>query len=86
MDKYKIIVSERTYSMLGNHVRFLAKADIEASKRLKSRMMAAIHSLETMPHRYPFLEEDYIPPNKYTKEHVKKADDRGRSSLQQSLT
>ena len=58
--------------MLGEHVRFLAKVNMAASEKLKNRLIEAIRSLATMPERYPFLEEEHIPSNKYHKLFVEK--------------
>ena len=68
--KYKVIVSERVKDMLGMHIRFLAQTNRAAAKRLKDRLVAEMRSLGDMPHRYPFFNEAYIPPNKYHKLYV----------------
>lgn len=53
--------------MLGTHLKFLSNADAPAAKRTKERIMKGLRSLEEMPARFPFFNEDYIPPNKYHK-------------------
>ena len=68
--KYKVIISERAKEMLGVHLRFLAQSSKTAAQKLKSRLIAEIRSLADMPHRYPFLNEEYMPPNKYHKLYV----------------
>ena len=68
--KYKVIVSERAKDMLGMHIRFLAQTNRTAAKRLKDRLVAEMRSLGDMPHRYPFFNEAYLPPNKYHKLYV----------------
>ena len=70
--KYNIIISGRVYSMLGSHVRFLARVSPNAAKRLKTKAMKAVRSLETNPERCPFLEAEYIPEGKYRKLLVEK--------------
>ena len=44
--------------MLTEHVFFLASVNPEAAKKLQTRIMDAIRSLETMPKRYPYLDPD----------------------------
>lgn len=64
---YKVIVSERAKQMLGSHIRFLAQVNKEAAQKTRKRLIDAFRSLETMPQRFSFSEEAYIPPNKYHK-------------------
>ena len=68
--KYHIIISERAKEMLGMHIRFLAQVNKAAAGKLKNRLVAEIRSLQTMPQRFPFFNEDYIPANKYHKLYV----------------
>ena len=68
--KYKVIVSQRAKDMLGMHIRFLAQTNRVAAKKLKDRLVSEMSSLGEMPHRYPFFNETYIPPNKYHKLYV----------------
>ena len=70
--KYRVIVSERAKRMLGTHVRFVAQVNKEAAIAKKKELMTAMRSLESMPQRFPFFEETYIPPNKYHKMFVAK--------------
>ena len=68
--KYRVIVSDRAKEMLGMHIRFLAQVNKQAATRLKNRLVAEMRSLQDMPHRYPFFNENYIPANKYHKLYV----------------
>ena len=70
--KYRVIVSERARRMLGTHIRFVAQVNKEAAIAKKKELMTAMRSLESMPQRFPFFEETYIPPNKYHKMFVAK--------------
>ncbi len=70
--KYRVIVSERVKRMLGTHIRFVAQVNKEAAIAKKKELMTAMRSLESMPQRFPFFEETYIPPNKYHKMFVAK--------------
>ena len=68
--KYKVIISDRSKEMLGMHIRFLAQISKTAATKLKSRLVEEIRSLQDMPQRYPFFNENYIPANKYHKLYV----------------
>ena len=68
--KYTVIISDRAKEMLGLHLRFLAQMNKPAAAKLKSRLIEEIRSLQEMPHRYPFFNESYIPPNKYHKLYI----------------
>ena len=65
--KYKVIISDRAKEMLGMHIRFLAQVNKTAATKLKNRLVEEIRSLQDMPQRYPFFNENYIPANKYHK-------------------
>ena len=69
--KYKVIVSDRAKQMLGVHIRFLAQVDKDAARNKKKELMEAMRSLAYSPNRFPFLNEPYIPCNKYHKMFVK---------------
>ena len=66
-EKYKVIISDRAKSMLGVHIRFMAKVDKKAAKEKRDQIIAALYSLEKMPQRFSFFSDPYIPPNKYHK-------------------
>ena len=70
--QYKVIVSDRARQMLSGHVRFLAHKSPAAARKIKNELMEAMRSLHCMPERYPFIEADFIPPNKYHKMLVEK--------------
>lgn len=70
--QYKVIVSDRARQMLANHVRFVAQKSPIAARKIKSDLVGAIRSLHQMPERFPFLEAEFIPPNKYHKMFVEK--------------
>lgn len=70
--QYKVIVSERARQMLAGHVRFMAQKNPSAAREVKNQLMDAIRSLHQMPERYPFLDADFIPLNKYHKMFVEK--------------
>ena len=68
----KVIVSDRARQMLAGHVCFLAQKSSVAARKVKNNLMNAIRSLYQMPERFPFLESEFIPPNKYHKMFVEK--------------
>lgn len=67
---YKVIISDRAKEMLGMHIRFLAQVNRSAAIKLKNRLLEEMRSLQDMPQRYPFFNENYIPANKYHKLHI----------------
>lgn len=68
--RYSVIISEQAKENLLLHVRFLAQISKPAAQKLRKRLVEEIRSLEEMPNRYPFLNESFIPPNKYHKLYV----------------
>ena len=70
MGKYRVIISSKARQQIGQHVRFLANVNRNSAAELKTRFVNEIKSLETMPGRYPFFENDYIPAHKYHKLYV----------------
>lgn len=68
--KYRVFISDRAKQDLLLHVRFLAQINKSAAQKLRQRLVTEIRSLEQMPHRYPFLNAEFIPPNKYHKLYV----------------
>lgn len=68
--KHKVIVSDRAKEMLGMHIRFLAHVNKSATTKLRNRLIEKMRSLQDMPQRYPFFNENYIPANKYHKPYV----------------
>ena len=70
--RYKVVVSDRARQLLAGHVRFLAQKSPDAARRVKKDLMDAIRSLQQMPERFPFLDAQFIPLNKYHKMFVEK--------------
>lgn len=70
--KYQVIISDRAKRMLGTHIRFMSQVNKDAAVVKKKELVTAIRSLECMPQRFPFFEEEYIPPNKYHKMFVER--------------
>jgi len=72
MPQYKVIVSDRARQMLAGHVQFLAQKSPNAARKVKNELMDAVRSLHQMPERFPFLNAEFIPLNKYHKMFVEK--------------
>lgn len=72
VSSYKVIISNRSRQMLVDHVRFLSQKSPSLARKVKNELINAIRSLQQMPERYPFLEADFIPSNKYHKMFVTK--------------
>ena len=68
---YEVITSSRAAEMLTEHVAFLSQVSTEAAETLAADFVAALVSLQELPQRCPFLNEDYLPKNKYRKLIVK---------------
>ena len=68
--RYQVIISDRARQMLGMHIRFLGQVNKPAAVKLKKRFLEELRSLQEMPQRYPFFNENYIPANKYHKLYV----------------
>lgn len=68
--QYQVIVSDRAKEMLGLQLRFLAQVDKKVAARLRTRFMEKLWSLRQMPQRAPFLNEPFLPANKYHKLYV----------------
>jgi len=71
-NKYRVIVSERAANMLVSHAAFLAQVSPIAAERLVGSFENAAGSLDTMPHKWPWLNGDYLPQNKYHKMLIEK--------------
>ncbi|MBR2800981.1 MAG: type II toxin-antitoxin system RelE/ParE family toxin [Erysipelotrichaceae bacterium] len=64
---YTIIVSKAAEDMLLQHIAFLARISKEAARKEKEKLITAIRGLAEDPLIYPFLDEEYLPRNKYHK-------------------
>ena len=64
---YEVKISEEAQRGLGRIVSFVALNSIQAARVLKKDIIAEISSLKLFPERTPFLEEEFIPFNKYHK-------------------
>ncbi len=69
---HKVIVSDTAGQLLLRHMRFLAGQSADAARQATEALLRAIQSLDTMPERYPFISDKFLPPNKYRKMFVVK--------------
>lgn len=69
---YRIEVSAKAMDMLQEHIWFLAKVSRSGARKTKAGIIKALKSLSMMPDRYPFVQADFIPGNKYRKMLVEK--------------
>ncbi|MDY4920064.1 MAG: type II toxin-antitoxin system RelE/ParE family toxin [Phascolarctobacterium sp.] len=65
--QYKVFISEEAKRGLGKIVRSVALNSVQTASKLRLDIVSEIKSLESFPERYPFLEGDFIPFNKYHK-------------------
>jgi plasmid stabilization system protein ParE len=68
--RYKVIISDEAKRLMGNHVLFVSNVSPEAAIALRDALLSAVRSLHEFPQRNPFLNEPYIPANKYRKKIV----------------
>lgn len=67
MEKYKVVISQEALDMLKEHLAFLADVSKDAATKTKDSIIDSIKDLSSMPKKYPFFNESYIPQNKYHK-------------------
>ena len=58
--------------MLIEHIRFLAQADGDAARKIKTVLLDSIRSLSCLPARHPYISDDFLPANKYRKMVIEK--------------
>lgn len=58
MRRYRVVISREAKKMLKDHIYFLARVNVEAAKEFRNQIMAEIRSLEKMPERFPYLDEE----------------------------
>jgi plasmid stabilization system protein ParE len=68
----RVIVPDRAHQMLAVHVRFLAQNNPVAARKVKNVLIDAIRSLSRVPGRFPFLDANFLPLNKYHKMYIGK--------------
>ena len=69
---YRIIISEKAKKIVSECIAFMANVDKDAAIKTKDSIINGINSLNMFPERFPFLNVDYIPKNKYHKMFIEK--------------
>lgn len=69
--QFKIEVSERAKRNFGKIISYIAIENSSYARKVKAELTASIKSLCKFPERFPFLEGEFIPYNKYHKLVVK---------------
>lgn len=71
-NEYTVIISDAARQMLIEHIRFLAQADADAARKIKTLLLDSIRTLSHFPERHPFISTDFLPANKYRKMVIEK--------------
>ncbi len=64
-NEYIVNVSDRTAKMLASHAAFIAQVNRSAAQKFVVAFEEAAKSLRLMPHRCSWLQDEYLPKNKY---------------------
>lgn len=64
---YRLFVSQRAAYQMRNHAAYAAQLEKRLARKLIQDFREAANSLTYMPFRFPFLDSDLIPREKYRK-------------------
>ena len=64
---YDVKITDTAWEQMIEHARFLANVSVEAANRLVDEFVGNTGTLAKMPERYPWLEHNAIPFQKYRK-------------------
>ena len=64
---YKVVVADKAKEALGEIIAYIAADSLQNAKSVKTEIIKALNSLAVLPERFPFLEGEFIPYNKYRK-------------------
>lgn len=70
--RYEVKITETAWTMLLEHVRFLANVSVPAANRLIDAFVEVTGDLAVMPERNSWLSHEAIPFQKYRKLHFTK--------------
>ena len=62
MKKYKVFVSPAANDRMYDHFEFLARVSESAARKLLSKLVKDIQSLEYMPQANPYFDRPYLEP------------------------
>ena len=63
--RYRVVVSPQAAQALDEQVAWIARTDESSAMKFLGEFRAAAESLETFPLRRRFLDDAYLPRNKY---------------------
>jgi hypothetical protein len=63
--RYTVILTDEASQMLVTHARFLARVNEKAADDLIAEFIEKAGTLEYLPERHPFVEDSYLPVQKY---------------------
>jgi hypothetical protein len=66
-EKFEVKISPRADRMMQEHILFLDQVSVSAAERLLNEYAEKVADLDSLPMRYPYLEDPNIPPKKYRK-------------------
>ena len=64
---YKVVVADKAKEALGEIIAYIAADSLQNAQSVKTEIIKALNSLAVLSERFPFLEGDFIPYNKYRK-------------------
>ena len=64
---YKVVVADKAKEALGEIIAYIAADSLQNAQSVKTGIIKALNSLAVLPERFPFLEGEFIPYNKYRK-------------------
>lgn len=67
MKQYNIELAPHALYQLEKHIEFLAQATHAGAARTKKDVFAEIATLNTMPERHPYMDDEALPKNCFHK-------------------
>lgn len=64
---FKVVVADKAKEALGEIITYIAADSLQNAQNVKTEIIKALNSLTVLPERFPFLEGEFIPYNKYRK-------------------
>ena len=64
---YKVVVADKAKEALGEIIAYIAADSLQNAQSVKTEIIKALNSLAVLLERFPFLEGEFIPYNKYRK-------------------
>lgn len=67
MKQFEVILSDNAIDMLEEHLSFIWKVDEAKARKTNAEIFKGIFSLDTLPERCPYMENEILPRGKYHK-------------------